>query len=142
MINTDHKKFCELLIDFEGVYYSYGSASLAGSDCSGCVNYVLNLMYDTRLRLCADDFYRKIFTKTDVLDTDIAALFFIDRKTGRAIHIAGRLSSDFFMNVSSIEQNKQGHIRKRVELDAMYPSYDRVLRGFNKNAWLRMGGKI
>ncbi len=141
-ITTDNKKFCELLLEFDQVPYKYGTQSLISSDCSGSINYVLNLMYDTRLRLCADDFYRKIFTSTYVKDNDIAALFFIDRKTGRAVHVAGRAMGDFFVNVSSIEQGQMGHIRKRVELDAMYPSFDRVLRGFNRNEWLRLGGKI
>ena len=54
---TDAVKFGSLITEFDGVPYKWGQSSLVSSDCSGTVCYVLNLIYDTCLRFCADELY-------------------------------------------------------------------------------------
>jgi len=97
-------------------------------------------MFDTHHRVCANDFYTMFFTKKKVDKSDIAALFFLEKDTGRAIHIAGRLYDNFYLNMSSIEQGRQAHIRKRNELELMYPLYDIELRALDVESWIKSGG--
>lgn len=125
----------DLLSCFEGTPYILGEETPASSDCSGSVCCTLNVLYNKNIRVTADDLYKKYFTETDTGDDAICALFFIDR-TGVAVHVAGRMADDFFMNVSSMEPKKCGTIREFCEFKELYPSRWRTeLRSLRQGAW-------
>ena len=142
----DSRKYSELLYDFVGVKYSWGHSSYLSSDCSGTINVCLNLMYNTCMRFCADDLYKKYFTITDpdlVNDENsIAALFFIDSEKNRAVHVAGRVSRDWFLNMSSIEKDHEAHVRHIGELKGMYPDFKTELRVLDKQKWISDGRRL
>ena len=140
---SDVEKYTDLLYDFIGVGYSWGHASYLSADCSGTLNLCLNMIYNTNMRYCADDLYKKYFTIRDKAsiedENSIAAVFFIDKKTGKAVHVAGRVKKDWYLNMSSIEENKEAHVRHVSELKGMYPSFTMVLCALDKVKWINDG---
>ena len=128
-VSEMEKRFTDTLLTYEGCIYKLGKNSRYESDCSGSVCSALSAALGKNIRVTADDLYRKYFTKPYA--GGIHAVFFLDNN-GKAVHVAGGLYGKLFMNVSSIEQEKRGHIRNLDELAAMYPDFKLVLRSFQK----------
>ncbi len=131
-INEKEIHFINALYTYEGCEYKLGKADRFESDCSGSVCGALSYAFERNIRVTADELYKKYFTKPYSIYTGgIHAAFFLN-KSGKAVHVAGGLHGKLFMNVSSIEKEKRGHVRNLVELTAMYPDFKLVLRSLNK----------
>jgi cell wall-associated NlpC family hydrolase len=124
----------DLLACFNGTPYVWGGSSPSGCDCSGSVCTALNILYGTDKDETADTLYKLYFTEMKDNDDALCAVFFID-KNGKAVHVAGRLGDDFYMNVSRTEPEQKGTIRSYDELKAMYPLFRMVQRSLQTGAW-------
>jgi len=124
----------DLLACFNGTPYIPGGSSPSGCDCSGSVCTALNVLYGTDTDVTADTLYKLYFTERSDSDDALCAVFFIDRN-GKAVHVAGRLGDDFYMNVSRAEPGEKGAIRSYDELTAMYPLFRMVQRSLQTGAW-------
>lgn len=124
----------DLLACFNGTPYVWGGSSPSGCDCSGSVCTALNILYGTDKDETADTLYKLYFTEMKDNDDALCAVFFIDRN-GKAVHVAGRLGDDFYMNVSRTEPEQKGTIRSYDELKAMYPLFRMVQRSLQTGAW-------
>jgi cell wall-associated NlpC family hydrolase len=124
----------DLLACFNGTPYAWGGSSPSGCDCSGSVCTALNVLYGTDRDVTADTLYKLYFTQRSDGDDALCAVFFIDRN-GKAVHVAGRLGDDFYMNVSRTEPEQKGTIRSYNELKAMYPLFRMVQRSLQTGAW-------
>ncbi|WP_027727882.1 hypothetical protein [Treponema sp. C6A8] len=131
-VNEKETRFIDALLTYEGCKYKLGKSDRFESDCSGSVCGALSYAYNCNIRVTANELLKKYFTKAySPFTGGIHAAFFLN-KSGKAVHIAGGLYGKLFMNVSSIEVEKRGHVRNLVELSAMYPDYKLVLRSLNK----------
>lgn len=133
-VNVIENRFIETLLTYEGCTYQLGKDSRYESDCSGSVCGALSRAFGQHIRVTADELYKRYFTKAyNPYKSSIHAAFFLN-KSGKAIHVAGGLYGKLFMNVSSIEVERRGHVRNLVELGLMYPDFKLVLRTLNKGA--------
>ncbi|MCR5290244.1 MAG: hypothetical protein K6E51_09660 [Treponema sp.] len=127
-------QYAMLLPHFVDTPYRHGEESIDVSDCSGSVCAVLNTVYNRQIRVRADDLYKYYFTKPLYKDTDdIAAVFFVDTQD-KAVHVAGRICANEYMNVSSVEK-AGGRIRTLESLLYMYSDYKPVLRILQDGIW-------
>ncbi len=130
------KEFAQNLLKYEGCLYELGKSSRHKSDCSGSVCGALCMTYGIALRVTADSLYKSYFTEIYKNGScSIHAAFFLD-KEGKAVHVAGWLYGNLYLNVSSYEKDKRGHIRNLEELRSLYPHLKIVLRELNEeNLW-------
>ena len=132
----------DLLLEMADVPYVWGGSSTLGSDCSGSLCYALNGVFGTDLRYTADTLYKRFFTRREIYNDSLKAVFFIDREQDKAVHVAGCIGGSFYMNVSSIERGKKGTIRNLKALRDLYPDYSMDLRALDEDAWLKAGGVL
>lgn len=124
------QKYFEELRKFEGVPYVWGGSSSNGSDCSGSVCSAVSRSLGIRLRVTADELYRRFFTenvKSFCNSNFLYAAFFLDAQ-GRAVHVAGWCGA-CYVNVSRLEENKYGAFRSESEMKSMYSHLRMVKRG-------------
>lgn len=111
-----------ILMEFYGTPYEWGGQSPMGSDCSGSVCTAISLATGRRIRVTADELYRRYFTD-DVTGSRrkhiLCAVFFLD-ENDKAVHVAG-LCEGMYMNVSRCEPNEAGNFRTAAELMRLYP---------------------
>lgn len=122
-----------LLLEFNGVPYIHGGETLDGSDCSGSVCCVLSHVFQKKIRVTADELYKRYFTKQPRGYSGIQAMFFLDA-SGKAVHVAGGTGSGEYMNVSNFEANHCGALRDEYDLKQMYKHLTPELRTFNTEA--------
>jgi cell wall-associated NlpC family hydrolase len=130
----DEDIYRDLLACFNGTPYVRGGSTPDGCDCSGSVCTTLNILYSRNIDATADTLCKRYFTESDDRDTALCAVFFLNRE-GRAVHVAGRLGDDFYMNVSRAETAHAGTIRSYDELAALYPQFRMIFRSLRKGAW-------
>jgi hypothetical protein len=64
-------------------------------------------LYRKNIDATADMLYKLYFTGHGDNDDEVCAVFFIDRN-GKAVHVAGRLGDDFYINISRAEPGQKG----------------------------------
>jgi hypothetical protein len=130
----EREQYETLLTIFAGTPYAWGGSTPSGSDCSGSVCCVLNTIYGTKIRVTADTLFRKYFIRRGGYGSGITALFFLD-KEGKAVHVAGSLGDEAFMNVSSREPAECGMARTREEMEILYHDLRMTERSLDTGVW-------
>ena len=128
----------DVLSLFKGVPYVWGGSSFEyGSDCSGTVCTALNAAFnrdENPLRVTAHELFIRYFTEISEDSERIGALFFTD-KSGKAVHVSGRISSFCYMNMSMAEPSHTGQVRSFNELKKLYPHLTIHYRSLKKDGW-------
>ena len=124
---SDRDIFEELLCSFIETPYRWGGDKPTGSDCSGTVCRTLSLLYNTTFRVTADCLYKNYFTGKTPVPNGIRAIFFLTN-SGKAVHVAGSVGSDLFLNESKREPGQKGHVRLLKEIKSMYSDLIPVIR--------------
>ena len=124
------QRYFEELRKFEGAPYVWGGSSPSGSDCSGSVCSAVSRSLGIRLRVTADELYRRFFTenvKSFCGSNFLYAAFFLDER-GRAVHVAGWCGA-CYVNVSRLESGGRGAFRSESEMKLMYSHLKMITRG-------------
>jgi murein DD-endopeptidase len=95
---TEAEKFCYFLLLQFNTPYGWGKENPESSDCSGAVCLALYAATGHFIRTTAEDLYKRVFTVQQPSATGIRAAFFVDGKTGKAIHVAGLVGDGVVLN--------------------------------------------
>jgi murein DD-endopeptidase len=127
-----------LLLQF-GSPYGWGKENPEASDCSGAVCLALYAATGLLIRTTADDLYRRVFTVTPPGRDMIRAAFFVEGKTGTAIHTARLLDDGVILN----SQEPKARIRDLESISAWFWNHgsSTAIRGLNREALAKLAGE-
>jgi murein DD-endopeptidase len=136
---TEQDKFIYFLLLQLGSPYGWGKENPEASDCSGAVCLALYAATGLLIRTTADDLYRRVFTKVNPRPTDIRAVFFVEGKTGRAIHTAGLVDDSTVLN----SQEPGARIRNLGDISGWFweRGSSMAVRGLDRAALERLAGE-
>ena len=135
---TEAEKFVYFLLLQYGSPYQWGKETPEGSDCSGAVCMALYAATGLLIRTTADDLYRRVFTVQHPDRGIIRAAFFIEGKTGKAIHTAGLVDDGVVLN----SQEPGARVRTLTDMAAWF--WDRgtstAVRGLDRRELEKLAG--
>jgi murein DD-endopeptidase len=135
---TEPEKFVYFLLLQYGSPYQWGKETPEGSDCSVAVCLALYAATGLLIRTTADDLYKRVFTVMNPGRSMIRAAFFVEGKTGKAIHTAGLVDDGVVMN----SQEPAARVRTLMDMTAWF--WDRgssmAVRGLDRAALERLAG--
>jgi murein DD-endopeptidase len=136
---TEAEKFAYFLLLQYGSPYSWGKENPEGSDCSGAVCMALYAATGLLIRTTADDLYRRVFTVQHPDRDIIRAAFFIEGKTGKAIHTAGLVDDGVVMN----SQEPGARIRNLGDISGWFweRGSSTAVRGLDREALAKLAGE-
>jgi murein DD-endopeptidase len=125
------KFICFLLLQF-GSPYSWGKENPEGSDCSGAVCMALYAATGLLIRITADDLYRRVFTVVHPDRGIIRAAFFVEGKTGKAVHTAGLVEDGVILN----SQEPYAQVRRLADVSDWFQrnGHEAAVRGLDRDA--------
>jgi murein DD-endopeptidase len=129
---TEAEKFAYFLLLQYNSPYGWGKENPESSDCSGAVCLALLAATGHFIRITADDLYRRVFTVKNPAAGTIKAAFFIDKKTGKAVHCSGFVDEDVVLN----SQEGGAKVRPFNGVSAWFFNRNAVtaVRGLDRNA--------
>jgi murein DD-endopeptidase len=138
---TEADKFRYFLLLQFNAPYKWGEETPEGSDCSGAVCLALYAATGHLISTTADDLYKRVFTAKPS-PQGIRAAFFIDGKTGKAVHVAGLVGDGVILN----SQEGGAQVRALEGLSAWFwnNGSSTAIRGLDRDALARFAadGKI
>jgi murein DD-endopeptidase len=120
-----------LLLQF-GSPYGWGKENPESSDCSGAVCLALYAATGLLIRTTADDLYKRVFTAKSPHRSMIRAAFFVEEKTGKAVHTAGLVDDGVVLN----SQEPGARVRTLTDMAVWFRDRgsSMAVRGLNREA--------
>jgi murein DD-endopeptidase len=133
---TEAEKFVYFLLLQYGSPYQWGKENPEGSDCSGAVCMALYAATGLLIRTTADDLYRRVFTVVHPDRGMIRVAFFVEGKTGKAVHTAGLVDEGVVMN----SQEPVARVRTLTDMAAWFweRGSSMAVRGLNREALAKL----
>jgi murein DD-endopeptidase len=135
---TEPEKFMYFLLLQYGSPYQWGKENPEGADCSGAVCMALYAATGLLIRTTADDLFRRVFTVKNPDRSMIRAAFFVEGKTGKAVHTAGLVDDGVVLN----SQEPGARVRTLTDMAAWF--WDRgssmAVRGLDREALAGLAG--
>jgi murein DD-endopeptidase len=129
---TEAEKYVYFLLLQYGSPYQWGKENPEGSDCSGGVCMALYAATGLLIRVTADELYRRVFTGVHPEGGGIRAAFFVEGKTGKAVHVAGLVDEGVVLN----SQEPWARVRTLTDMAAWFWERGSVMavRGLDRGA--------
>ena len=135
---TEAEKFVYFLLLQYGSPYRWVEETPEGADCSVAVCMALYAATGLLIRTTADDLYRRVFTARSPDRSMIRAAFFVEGKTGKAVHTAGLLDDGVGRN----SQEPGARVRTLTDMAAWFweRGSSMAVRGLDRGALEKLAG--